>query len=202
MTPKASRSHLSTEVLLDLLDDRLPGTRRQEAERHLGLPCADCRERLRALGAVIERMRSDRMEGVPEALRLRALAVFPGVAEPRPAASAAARLLALAFDSLTQPLPAATRRAVGEARRLRFSDAELVLELECETESSDQFTMRGRIENAGDEPWRIEVAAGDERSEQWTDGGGAFVFEGLPRGSVRVAVRGPSRRFETPDFEA
>src|SRR6185436_17206340 len=125
------RSHLASGTLLDLLEDRLPAAKRRAAEAHLGLPCRACREKLRQLGAVLERMRQDALEPVPSELTRRALESFAAPAAA-PAAAGLARRLALAFDSLAQAVPAATRRAVGEARRLRFEGEGLRLELECE----------------------------------------------------------------------
>jgi hypothetical protein len=202
MPPDRGRSsHLSSERLLDLLEDRLAAGPRRAAEEHLGLPCSRCRERLRILGALLERMRGDRLWEVPEAFHQRALDVFAGRA-PEPRAPSVATWLALAFDSLVQPLPAATRRAVGEARRLRFVEASAALELECETESADQFLLRGRLEVDEPDLHRIEVTLGGERFETWADADGAFLFEGLPRGEVQIQVGGPSGWFRIPPFSA
>ena len=49
---RASRSHLSSEAIVDLLEDRLSASRRSAAEEPLGLPCTACREKLRARGAL------------------------------------------------------------------------------------------------------------------------------------------------------
>ena len=84
MAREPRRSHLSTEVLLDLLEDRLAAGRRRSSEEHLGLPCAACRERLLALGTLLGKMRADSMEAVPESLRRAAIELFPG-AVPTPA---------------------------------------------------------------------------------------------------------------------
>jgi hypothetical protein len=194
------RAHLGTEALLDLLEDRLDPARRRAAEEHLGRPCGACREHMRRLGALLSTLRSDRLEAVPAELHARALAVFPGRAVPESVPSGLARRLALVFDSLTEPLSAAARRSVGEARRLRFVEGDTTLELECEPESAEQFTLRGRL-NAGDpDLHRVEAEVGGERLETWVDAGGAFVIEGLPMGEVRLTVHGPSGRFQAPPF--
>ncbi len=201
MFPDRRRGHLPSATLLDLIEDRLDPARRRAAEAHLGLPCAACRERLLSLASLTGRMRAGRMEEVPEPLRRAAIEAFaPPAAEPG-AAAAAWRTLALAFDSFATPLPAAVRRAVGEARRLRFELAGTALEVEHEPESADQCALRGRLAVADPELHRVEVVAGAERFHRWADAEGAFAFEGLPRGACRLAVSGPAGRFETPAFE-
>ena len=195
-------SHLSSDRLLDLLEDRLAAGPRRAAEEHLGLPCTRCRERLRILGALVERMRGDRLSEVPAAFHQCALDVFPRRSKTSEGAPSVATWLALAFDSLAQALPAATRRAVGEARRLRFVEAGAALEIECETESADQFLLRGRLEVDEPDLHRIEVTLGGERFETWADADGAFLFEGLPRGEVQIQVGGPSGWFRIPPFSA
>src|SRR5262249_32564692 len=103
MPPDRGRSsHLSSERLLDLLEDRLAAPPGRAAEEHLGLPCSRCRERLRILGALLERMRGDRLSEVPEAFHRRALEVFPGRVAPETRASSIPVWLGLAFDSLAQ----------------------------------------------------------------------------------------------------
>lgn len=201
MSPDRSQRHLTHEVILDLLEDRLDAARRRDAERHLGRPCARCRERLRAMGALVGRLRAGDLEPVPEALTRSAIDLFPGrsaAAEP-----AAARVLrwALTFDSQARPLAGAALRSVGEARRLRFEHAAAQLELEAEPESIDQCVVRGRLETPAPELYRVIARVGGEEVERWADAGGHFVFEGLPRGSMRVTVIGPDHRFETPPFE-
>lgn len=202
MSPDRGRAHLLPVTLLDLLEDRLAALPRRAAEAHLGRPCAACRERLLALAELTGRMRADRMEDVPAELRRAAIQVFtPPATLPADAAGGAWRRLVMAFDSLAQPLAAAARRSVGEARRMRFELAGAVLELECEPESADQCVIRGRLAIAEPELHRIEVRARDERVRAWAEPGGAFLFEGLPRGECRITVSGPEGRFETPPFE-
>lgn len=194
--------HLTTERALDYLEGRLAAPARAEVEAHLGRPCAACRERVRDLARVVERMRLDRVPEVPAALRARALEAFPPAVRPEPKRGLAARLLELVFDSLAAPLPAAARRAVGEARRLRWSGPGLALEVEVEAEGASRATLRGRLE--ADEPalHRIELAAGAARHAAWPDAAGRFVFEGVPRRALRLAVSGPAGRLRTPPFEA
>src|SRR5262245_30890690 len=98
MSPERRTSHLSTETILDLLEDRLTDARRRSAEEHLGLPCARCRESLRELGALLGRLGAGDLEAVPESLTRAALDVFPGaVPEPKRGALEVLRW-ALTFD--------------------------------------------------------------------------------------------------------
>jgi len=202
MAPDRHGPHLSTATLLDLLEERLAGARLRAAETHLGRPCPACRERLLELAGLTARMRADRMEEVPEALHRAALAAFAPGAVPAPEPEAGAwRRLVLAFDSLASPLAAGARRAVGEARRLRFELPGAGIELECEPESAGQCLLRGRLAMAEPELHRVEILAHGERRSAWADAGGAFLFEGVPRGACRLTVRGPEGRLETPEFE-
>src|SRR5207248_1400832 len=100
-------------------------------------------ERVRALGLLLQRMRDDRAIEVPEGLRARALAVFTPAEAPSPARRAVELIARLVFDSWTDPLPAAARRATGDARRLRFALEDGSLELECEREAQGVVTLRG-----------------------------------------------------------
>ena len=195
-----SRGHLGTETILDYLEDRMEGARRREFEQHLGFPCEECRQRLFELASLTGRMRADRLEEVPEALRLRALDAFQPAALPAARRASAARLLGLVFDSARQPLPAAARRAVGEAHRLHFAHGALALEVECELESEARVTLRGRL--VAEEPMlhRVEVASGRERLSCWPDADGAFALEDLPRRALRIEIAGPSGRLRVPPF--
>jgi len=194
-------SHLSTERLVDLLEDRLGASARRAAEEHLGMPCPSCRERLRTLGALLERMRGDQLEAVPEAFHRRAIEVFATRPAPAASTSGPAAWLTLAFDSLRDPLPAATRRAVGEARRLRFVHGAAAIEIECEPESADQCSLRGKLEVPEEQLHRIELRVAGERFDSWADADGAFHFEGVPRGRIELSAMGPSGELRAPPFE-
>lgn len=190
--------HLAARDALDYLEHLLSPRRVAEVEAHLAMPCPDCRERLRALAQLTTRMRADRAEAVPEALHRRALEQFV----PRPAAApfgarvlAAARLL---FDSWAQPLPAAVRRAVGEARRLRWELAEGTLEIELEPGADGTQILRGRLQAPEPALVRIEVRALSETFSAWPDASGAFAFERLPAADLELAVVGPDRVERVP----
>jgi len=189
--------HLDAPTALDYLDGRLDESGRRDVEAHLASPCPACRERLRALGALTHALRLDRASAVPGALRERALAAFA----PAPAAAPAggvAGLVRLVFDSLRDPLPALARRAVGEARRLRFTLGDGAFELECEAAEAGLVVMRGRLGGPEAALHRIEVRVGDEARSAWPDAGGSFALEAVPAGTVQIAVIGPAGRFELP----
>ena len=201
MSPERRMNHLSTETILDLLEDRLGDTRRRAAEEHLGLPCARCREQLREMGVLLGRLGAGDLEAVPESLTRAALDVFPGrTAAPKRGPLEVLRW-ALTFDSNAQPLAANVRRAVGEARRLRFEKEDARLELEIEPESAEQCVLRGRIDVPSPELHRVIAEVRGESFETWAEAGGHFVLEGVPRDELKVRVLGPERRFETPPFE-
>ena len=195
--PPADR-HVELRAALDYLDGTLESSGCREVEAHLGTPCPVCRERVRELGALIHHMRLDRVPPVPEALRARALGVFATGERPAAARPDSERIARLLFDSWTQPLPAAARRAVGEARRLRFELEGGTLELECETESPGLSALRGRLEIEDAPLHRVVVTIGAESRATWPDAAGSFALDQVPAGEVRVRLEGPGTRFLIP----
>lgn len=200
MSPIRKTRHLTTATALDHLEHRLTGRRLAEVETHLGRPCAECRERLLALGALLERLRSGPIEPPPAWLERRAIEVFRPAPAPRRMRALGARLLELVFDSLVTPLPAAARRAVGEARRLRFALGDCAVELEADVESACLVALRGRLTLEEPALHRIEIRAGAERRTAWPDAAGAFAFDRLPRRRLHLSVSGPSGTWRLPRF--
>ncbi len=190
--------HLDTRSALDYFEGQLPGERRREVEEHLGGPCPDCHELMRGIGLVLERMRADRTPEVPPWLHERALAVFRPPAEAPAAAGLMETLARLVFDSWAAPLPAAARRAVGEARRLGFELDGYTIEIEVEPESAGLLTLRGRL--GGPDPMlcAVEVMAEAERFIALPDAHGAFLLERVPTGILNVVVSTPAGRFRLP----
>ncbi len=195
---RPSGRHLSTRVALDYLEQRLSGRDLRRAQEHLSLPCPPCRERLRALGALLEVMRRDRTPAVPESLHRVALEAFGTAAHREPEPRLLEGLARLAFDSFATPAAAVARRAVGETRLLRFESRLWSLELECEDEPGQGLTLRGRLEAADPALYRIEVTVGAEHRAGWPDADGAFVIERVPHGRARLTVTGPSGRHRVP----
>ncbi len=195
--PPADR-HVEPRAALDYLDGTLEPSRRHEVEAHLGAPCPACRERVRELGALIHHMRLDRVPPVPAALHARALAVFAGREHLAPARAALRQVARLLFDSWATPLPAAARRAVGEARLLRFELAGGTLELECETESAGLSTLRGRLTIEDAPLHRVVVTLGAETRAAWADADGSFALERIPAGEARIRIEGPGDPIQIP----
>jgi DNA-binding Lrp family transcriptional regulator len=190
--------HLDSRTALDYLEQMLPSDAQREVEEHLGLPCPQCHERVRELGRMIEHMRLDRAPEPPLAVQARALAVFVSAPASSVARQVVEQLARLLFDSWAEPLPAAVRRAVGDARRMRFAIGEEALEMECEIETAGAVALRGRLEASDPAIYRIEVTVGDERLSASPDARGAFALEQVPRGVARVLVVGPGAHFRLP----
>jgi hypothetical protein len=193
--------HLDPARILDYLEGRAAAAAARALEEHLATPCAACRERVREAGLLLELMRSDRIPEVPAATRARALEAFAVRPVAAPAGRLAARLARLVFDSLAQPLPAAARRALGEARRLRFALGDGSIELEIEREERDAVALRGAVDLDEAALHRIEVRAGGERLVAWPDAGGRFALERVPAGRLWLTIAGPAGRFRVPPFE-
>lgn len=201
MTAWSSRRHLDAEAALGYLEGTLPARGRRAVEEHLASPCPGCRERLHALARLLAHMRADRTPAVSDALRARALAAFTPAAPAAPLRRLAESLARLVFDSWAAPLPAAARRAVGEARRLRWALAAGSLEIECEREAAESITLRGRLEAPEAALYAIEVRAGAERREVRVDADGSFALEGLPDAPLEIAVVGPERVDRIPRLD-
>ena len=196
--PPIARRHLETRALLDYLDGRLGAQAQREVEEHLGGPCAVCRERLREIGWLVQTMREDRSAPPPEGVRMRALEAL-SVRPPLPtAASQVWALAVLLFDSLADPLPAVTRRAMGNARWMKFALGEFTLELEAEAESAETWTLRGRLDLPEPALHRFEVEVREERLSVWPDADGGFALDRVPAGAWTISVLGPEQRFRLP----
>ncbi len=192
--------HLDTRSALDYLDHKLDPSARRAAEAHLGRPCGSCRERLRELGEVLEQIRTDDASEVPGWLHERAKSVFQRAQSRFPAARAVEVLARLVFDSFAAPLAAATRRSVGEARRLRFQFGELALEIEIERESSQTVQLRGWLEAADATLYDLTVSVAGETRRLRPDGDGRLAAEGVPEGAIRFTVHGPAGHWQLPSI--
>lgn len=196
--PPITRRHLDTRTLLDYLDGRLAPAAMRRVEDHLGGPCADCRRRLREIGWLVQTMREDRSASPPEGVRQRALEALSGRPSLPTAAAQPWRWAVLLFDSLTDPVPAVSRRALGEARWLKFALGDHTLEIEAEPESAETWTVRGRIDIPDPALHRIEIDAREERLCAWPDAGGRFALDRVPAGAWTITVMGPEERFRLP----
>jgi len=198
---KSHDRHLDTSAALDFLEQRLNAPDRARVEEHLGRPCAACRERVRALGEILATMRSDRFGEVPRALHERAVAVFVPTAKPSLARGVVDAIAELLFDSSTQPLTAAARRSVGEARRLRFKLGTHSLDLELEREGVSTLSLRGRFVAPDAQLWSVIVEAGPERRVIHPDATGSFVLDNLPLAPLALQLRDADERFRLPTIE-
>src|SRR5436190_509688 len=162
--PPFVRRHLDTRTLLEYLDGRLDMGARRGVEDHLGGPCAACRDRLREIGWLVQTMREDRSVPPPESLRSRALEALGA----RP------------------PLPTATRRAMGDARWLKFALGDHTLEIEVEADSAEAWTMRGRLDLPDPSLHRIEIEAREETRTVWPDAAGRFALDRVPPGEWHI----------------
>lgn len=193
--------HLDTSVALDFLEQRLDAANRRQVEEHLGRPCTTCRERVRTMGELIATMREDRVGEVPRSLHHIALAAFVPAEKPSVVRGLVEAFAELLFDSATQPLTAAARRSVGEARRLRFKLGTHTLDLEVEREGLSTISVRGRFIAADAHLWNITVEAGAERRAVRPDASGSFVVDGLPLMPFTMTLRDADERFRLPTIE-
>ena len=186
---------------LDFLEQRLNAADRRQIEEHLGRPCTACREQVRSLGEILATMRSDRFGEVPRSLHERAVAVFVPSEQPSLVRGVVNAIAELLFDSSTQPLTAAARRSVGEARRLRFKLGTHTLDLELEREGASMLSVRGRLVATDAHLWSIIVEAGPERRVVHPDATGSFVIDNLPLAPLTLQLRDADERFRLPTIE-
>jgi len=199
--PPPRERHLELRTVLDYLDRKLDAAGRRAADGHLGRPCPACRERVRSVGELLETMRHDRVGEVPAWLRQRALDVFEAREQPSAARRLVEALAELVFDSLRSPLPAAVRRSVGEARRLRFALGTDTLDLELEPEGGATQLLRGRLEATDPALWTLHVSAGAERVTTRPDASGGLLATDLPAGALQLRLEGPAGSFRLPPVE-
>ena len=102
MRPIGSSRHLDTRTGLDYLEFRMDAAGRRAVEEHLGRDCVTCRNLVRELGWLTERMRLDRIPEVPEALHARAVAVFEAYSPRGAVERVASGLAILHFDTSDQ----------------------------------------------------------------------------------------------------
>ena len=198
---KSRDRHLDTSAALDFLEQRLNAADRRQVEEHLGRPCTACRERVLSLGELLATMRSDRFGDVPPALHGRAVAVFVPGEQPSLVREVVSAIAELVFDSLRQPLTAAARRSVGEARRLRFRLGSRSLDLEIEREGASMLSVRGRFSATDAHLWSIIVEAGPERRVVHPDATGSFAIDNLPLAPLTLRLRDADERFSLPTIE-
>jgi len=198
---KSRDRHLDTSAALDFLEQRLNATERARVEEHLGRPCPACRERVRSLGEMLATMRSDRVGEVPRSLHERAVALFAPTARPSLVRGVVDAVAELLFDSSVQPLTAAARRSVGEARRLRFKLGTHSLELELERETASTLSVRGRLLAIDPQLWSITLEAGSEQRAVHPDATGSFVLDNLPLAPLTLQLRDADERFRLPTIE-
>ncbi len=198
--PYFPRRHLDIRTALDYLDDHTGAADRARVEDHLAGPCERCRELMHDAARLVELMRGDRVAEVSKEAHARALEVFgarPMAPEP---SGLQWRPGSLVFDSLRDPLSALARRAVGEARWLRFVLDGHVLELEADPEARGAWTLRGRLAVLDPALHRIEVEVAGESLGVWPDAEGRFVVERVPAGEIQMVVKGPGQRYRLPRF--
>jgi hypothetical protein len=187
VTAKRER-HLDTRLALDFLEQRLEASERHLVEDHLGKPCPACRERLRLLGEILDTMRADRAGEVPAQLHRIATEVFVPIERPSVVKQMADVIAELLFDSAAQPLTAAARRSVGEARRLRFLAGGHTVDLEIEREGANRMSVRGHLDAPDAQLWSLGFNAGAERRVLHADAHGRFVVDGLPHETLHLVL--------------
>lgn len=193
--------HLDFATTLDYLEQRLDATAARVVEEHLGRPCGTCREKLRTTGELLETMRHDRTGEVPAFLHRIAIGAFTPREQASPVKRALETLAELVFDSFTSPLPAAVRRSVGEARRLRFLLGGHALEIEIEREGASTVSLRGVLAASDPALWTLEVLVHGERRTARPDANGEFALEDVPAGELDIHVSGPAGRWRVPPIE-
>jgi hypothetical protein len=202
--------HPRFENWVELIDGSVAGEARRRLEEHRSA-CERCRRREMEIRQLLETMVSDRLLAPsPAALSPAFRALRPSGSKltlPAWARGLHERLARVAFDTLANRQEAfAGARASSVARRLRFEEGRLELDILVEAEG-DRRRLTAQVLSLGEEPRplagaRFLVSAeGAIVADGETDAHGGFLREVAAPGDieVRVATEGGLVVFRIPD---
>jgi anti-sigma factor RsiW len=188
--------HVPDELLIDLIDGRLPDAAAVSVREHLA-GCAGCANRVTRLERVITTLRTDALEDAPADVQARAarLLTAPPATE-RP--SLRRRLLAvLRFDSAERPMAMGARAGQPLARQLLFLAEAHELDLRI-APADALWAVSGQVlgpADAGEVTLHSPTAAWSVAINEL----GEFALPPVPAGSYIVAVRLLDRDIEVPN---
>lgn len=211
-------THLSDDVVLDRLEDRLPSHRTNAVDAHLAR-CRSCSARVREWRRLLEGLAAGRQEAPPVELAAWARRLPEALAPRRRAGlmelvadSWSGLLGALGFAAGPAPAGASLRGGAdiphrAGRRRLLFAAGRFDLDLEVGYSGRpDPRLLRGQVLPARDPRvlWKgADVVVRRGRAEvarARCDARGGFRLKGLPPGRYTLEVGGPAPG-RTPTFE-
>ena len=187
-----SPRHISTDQLVDLLEDRLQATDQATVRVHVNT-CTDCAHTLDWLERVLGLMRDDDREEPPPRV---AQAISRAVAARRPAPR---RLIASPrFDS-AGAMPAGRRAGAGTERQSVFFAGDLAVDLRL-TRSDDEWLVSGQV-IGGDRQGQVELQGAGTTIEAEIVEPGEFELEPVSPGTYTLLLHMPELEIEIPALE-
>jgi hypothetical protein len=186
--------HLTLEVLLDLLEDRLPAAEREWVMAHLATPCRICQAELEYFRGILRLLRDEQLSEPPAAVVARAARLYKHFPR-RPEERRLPRLVAsLVFDSRLMPGLMAARGPAKERQVLYHAEG-LDIDLQMTSETGEgHVLLMGQVLPTHDGPsqvpgYRVSLLREDEVVASVTaDELGAFVLRALPADEYEVWI--------------
>lgn len=197
--------HLNLDTIAALIEGRLSGREKEEAEAHLATSCSRCREAAAEIGSAVHALRTYALSEVPpvvvEATLARLAERREGLAAAhlvKRAARSVERVAALVFDTWANAAAAAAgirSGAVAPVRQLVYEWQNDRFTVHVQRERDDApFVIRGRIflTDGGVDGLVVHLESPTARTKKTkTETTGEFAFEGVRRGGYVIRIEAP-----------
>jgi|SRR5579871_4198713 len=193
------RDHIDDAVLLDYVENKLDATAMARVQNHLAAGCAQCAADVAFWSRMLPRLHSQN-QSAPEWVLQRAINLF------RSAKTRETRwqsiLAALVYDSRIQALPAGARDLQQTAFKLLFEAEIAHVDLLCERESPENWTLSGQV-LSGAPPelgWKVLLKTDSREQNTQTDVLGEFHLTGLEPGNYTLVLQESDQEIVLPSI--
>ena len=188
-------SHISLEVLADIVEDRVAGSALDAALAHVST-CLECDTKLRRLRQLIGTMKSDRAADAPRDVLLSTINLFS------PRQSPLRRVVAiLTFDSRSTGPAYGMRSIHNTSRQMLYSAQETDLDLRI-TVQNDECVVAGQIMRDGCTGGGVvEISGASGSAEASLNELCEFTLPAVPIGNYSLTVRMLDVEIEIPELE-
>jgi len=184
--------HLSTENLMNYMDDKASATERSTVEAHLS-DCGDCAELRVELQNLTVQLREDSSFEPPAELVQWGVSLFQPVIQPTAGGKLRKIIASLVFDTYDQPMLAGVRRVGAPPRQLLFRAGDVDVDVKIESmETNDRITLVGQVLSGAEKfldntPVKLE-SHGIVRYRTRTNVVGEFTFDEVPKDTYHLSV--------------
>jgi hypothetical protein len=184
--------HLSTESLMNYMDDKASETEKANVETHLA-GCGDCAELKVELHNLTVQMREDAAFEPPADLVQWGISLFQPVMQPKRGGKLRKIIASLVFDTYDQPMLAGVRRVGAPPRQLLFRAGDVDVDVKIESmETNDRITLVGQVLSGAEKfldntPVKLE-SHGIVRYRTRTNVVGEFTFDEVPKDTYHLSV--------------